>query len=133
MNRARDVREQLEGLMERVEMDITSDSSNSIGIRKAITAGFFYHTARISKGGLYQTVKHSQNVYIHPNSCLFEQVPRWVVYHELVFTTKEYMRQIIEIDNAWLLEVAPHYYKARDIEDTTAKKMPKVPGKASDA
>ena len=50
---------------------------------------------------------------IHPNSSLFEDLPRWVIYHELVFTTKEYMRNTIEIENKWLLEVAPHYYKAR--------------------
>ena len=50
---------------------------------------------------------------IHPNSSLFEDLPRWVIYHELVFTTKEYMRNTIEIENKWLLEVAPHYYKVR--------------------
>lgn len=63
---------------------------------------------------------------MHPNSALFEELPRWLLYHELVFTTKEFMRQIIEIESNWLLEVAPHYYKARDLEDSTNKKMPKV-------
>lgn len=46
MNRARDVREQLVKLMDRVEIVITSDASNGIAIRKAITAGYFYNTAR---------------------------------------------------------------------------------------
>jgi len=68
---------------------------------------------------------------IHPNSSLFEDLPRWVIYHELVFTTKEYMRNTIEIENKWLLEVAPHYYKARELEDSTMKKMPKGKGKAA--
>ena len=27
---------------------------------QAITAGYFYHTARLSKGGHYRTVKHNQ-------------------------------------------------------------------------
>jgi hypothetical protein len=27
---------------------------------QAITAGFFYHTARLSKGGVYKSVKHQQ-------------------------------------------------------------------------
>ncbi|KAL0174804.1 hypothetical protein M9458_030772, partial [Cirrhinus mrigala] len=58
----------------------------------AVTAGYFYHTARLSKGG-YKTVKHQQTVYVHPNSSLFEEQPRWMIYHELVFTTKEFMRQ----------------------------------------
>jgi pre-mRNA-splicing factor ATP-dependent RNA helicase DHX16 len=60
-----------------------------------VTAGFFYHTARLSKNaGQYKTVKHQQTVHIHPNSCLAEDKPRWIIYHELVFTTKEYMRQV---------------------------------------
>ena len=67
---------------------------------------------------------------IHPQSALFEQNPRWVIYFELVFTTKEYMRQVIEIENTWLMEVAPHYYKEKDIEDIATKKMPKGAGKA---
>ncbi len=67
---------------------------------------------------------------IHPNSSLFEDIPRWVVYHQLVFTTKEYMREVIEIESNWLLEVAPHYYKPKELEDSTNKKMPKAMGKA---
>ena len=58
------------------------------------------------QGGNYKTVKHNQQVMIHPNSSLFEDLPRWVIYHELVFTTKEYMRNTIEIENKWLLEVS---------------------------
>ncbi|PFX22231.1 putative pre-mRNA-splicing factor ATP-dependent RNA helicase DHX16 [Stylophora pistillata] len=128
MKRARDVREQLEGLMERVEIEISSNPNDSVPIRKAITSGYFYHTARLSKSGQYRTVKHQQTVMIHPNSSLFQDQPRWVIYHELVFTTKEFMRQIIEIENKWLLEVAPHYYKAKELEDSSSKKMPKTAG-----
>ncbi|XP_034244398.1 pre-mRNA-splicing factor ATP-dependent RNA helicase DHX16 [Thrips palmi] len=129
MKRARDVREQLVGLMERVEIEIASAEGETVNIRKAITAGYFYHIARLSKGGQYKTVKHNQTVMIHPNSMLFEDLPRWILYHELVFTTKEFMRQVIEIESKWLLEVAPHYYKARELEDSTNKKMPKILGK----
>lgn len=92
-------------------------------------------------------MKNKNTVYIHPNSCLFEDRPRWVIYHQLVYTTKEFMRevscslaayfnrltgrfpfQVIEIENTWLLEVAPHYYKQKEVEEQ--KKMPKVVGKA---
>ncbi|XP_074655901.1 pre-mRNA-splicing factor ATP-dependent RNA helicase DHX16-like isoform X2 [Tubulanus polymorphus] len=131
MKRARDVREQLEGLLERVEIELTSnDAQDNISIRKAITAGFFYHTAKLGKTGQYKTVKHMQTVMVHPNSCLYEERPRWIIYHELVFTTKEFMRQVIEIENSWLMEVAPHYYKATELEDGSGKKMPKNTGKA---
>ncbi|CAG7818252.1 unnamed protein product [Allacma fusca] len=131
MKRARDVREQIEGLMQRVEIDIVSNDDTA-QIRKAITAGYFYHTAKLSENGQYKTVKHHQQVMIHPNSSLFEDLCRWLIYHELVFTTKEYMRQTIEIESSWLLEVAPHYYKAKDLEDAKSKKMPKQRGKARD-
>ncbi|KAJ8377931.1 hypothetical protein AAFF_G00249940 [Aldrovandia affinis] len=129
MKRARDVREQLEGLMDRIEVEVCSCQGDSTPIRKAVTAGYFYHTARLSKGG-YKTVKHQQTVYVHPNSSLFEEQPRWIIYHELVFTTKEFMRQVIEIDSGWLLEVAPHYYKSKELEDSSGKKMPRKQGKA---
>ncbi len=112
MKRARDVREQLAGLMERAEVPLLAnpDPSDTVPVRKALTAGFFYHTARLQKSGdSYRTVKHSQTVMIHPSSSLFPrfskrkdaegkevivhegaiELPKWLVYHELVFTTRE--------------------------------------------
>lgn len=35
--------------------------------------------------------------------------------------------QTIEIESKWLVEVAPHYYKDKDIQE---KKMPKMKGKS---
>ena len=132
MSRARDVREQLQSLLERVEIEIKSNPTDNVGIRKALTAGYFYHVAKLSKdGGQYKTIKSHQTVLVHPNSSLFEDKPRWLLYHELVLTTKEYMRQLIEIEPQWLIEVAPHYYKSQEIEDSTTKKMPKQVGKSS--
>lgn len=131
MKRARDIRDQLMGLMERVEIEMVSDAGNVDSIRKAVTAGFFYHTARLQKNGSYKTVKNPQTVHIHPSSGLSEVMPRWVVYHELVLTTKEYMRQVSEIRPEWLVELAPHYYSKREVEDLGAKKMPKGKGKAA--
>ena len=131
LRKARDVREQLEGLMERVELELSSNLGDVDAICKSVTAGFFYHTARLQKSLDYRTVKNSQTVHIHPSSSLHGEQPRWVVYHELVFTTKEFMRQIVEIKSEWLLEVAPHYYKKKDVEDDGAKKMPKAVGKSS--
>lgn len=40
------------------------------------------------------------------------------------------MRQVVEIESKWLIEVAPHYYKAKEIEDSTTVKMPKSKGKS---
>eukprot|EP01122_Echinamoeba_exundans_P012218 TRINITY_DN5056_c0_g1_i1.p1 TRINITY_DN5056_c0_g1~~TRINITY_DN5056_c0_g1_i1.p1 ORF type:complete len:1044 (+),score=244.51 TRINITY_DN5056_c0_g1_i1:328-3132(+) len=129
MSRARDVRDQLVGLLERVEIPLVS-SEDTDSILKCITSGFFYHTAQLQKGGSYKTVKHNQSVQIHPSSSLFQQLPRWMIYHELVFTTKEFMRQVIEIKPEWLVEVAGHYYSAAMIQESQ-KKMPKQTGRAA--
>ena len=133
MKRARDVRDQLAGLMDRVEITLESSGGDSVKIRKAITSGFFYNTARLAgKTGTYKTTKHQQTVHVHPNSCLFEQESpsKCVLYHELVFTTKEFMRTVSVVEAGWLLEVAPHYYQPKDLEDGSAKKMPKTFGRS---
>ncbi|KAI8802521.1 putative pre-mRNA-splicing factor ATP-dependent RNA helicase DHX16 [Cladochytrium replicatum] len=136
MKRARDVRDQLVNLLDRVEVSLVSnpDPGNTIPIRKAITAGYFYNTARLQiSGDSYRTTKHNQTVYIHPQSCLYKaEKPKWILYFELVFTRREYMRQVIEIQSEWLLEVAPHYYKKADVEDEPSKKLPKNKGKRAE-
>ncbi|KAJ2378625.1 hypothetical protein IW150_000686 [Coemansia sp. RSA 2607] len=130
--RARDLRDQIIGLMERVEIipESNPDPSNTDPIRKALTAGFFYNSARLQKSGdCYSTIKRRQTVHIHPSSSLHEDKPKVVVYYELVLTSREFMRQVIEIDAKWLLEVAPHYYKKKDVEEDIKRKMPKIANK----
>lgn len=41
-----------------------------------------------------------------------------------MFTTREYIRIVSEIDIKWLKEIAPHYYNSNDLADE--KKMPKI-------
>jgi hypothetical protein len=95
MKRARDIRDQLEGLVERVEIEICSNASDLDAIKKAITSGmsllgilqcfltmmqllrvcavgFFHHSARLQRDGTYKTVKNPQTVHIHPSSGLSE-------------------------------------------------------------
>jgi pre-mRNA-splicing factor ATP-dependent RNA helicase DHX16 len=118
LTRARDVRDQLAKLCDRVEVTVSTCGSNNImPIQKAITAGFFPNAARLQRGGdSYRTVKNGQTVYLHPSSTLFEVNPRWVIYFELVLTSKEYMRSNMPLQAEWLVEVAPHYYKKKDLE-----------------
>ncbi|KAF9366875.1 hypothetical protein BGX34_003975 [Mortierella sp. NVP85] len=133
MSKARDIRDQMVGLMERTEVPMLSNPnpSDTAPIRKAITSGFFYNAARLNKSGdSYKTVKSSQTVLIHPSSSLYQVNPRWVVYFELVLTSKEFMRVVMEIESDWLKEVAPHYYKDKDLDDDSKKKMPKGQGMA---
>lgn len=52
---------------------------------------------------------------------MFKDQPEWLIYHELVFTTKEYMRNVINVSSEWLLEIAPHYYRESEIEEHKIK------------
>lgn len=127
MCRARDVREQLEKLCDKVEVKLLSDPKDVSSIRKAILAGFFYNVSRISReGGSYRTVKKNQSVFIHPTSALHASTPRWVVFNEIKQTTKEYMRIISEIEPSWLTDVAPLFYDKDEIDEMAKKKMPRM-------
>jgi pre-mRNA-splicing factor ATP-dependent RNA helicase DHX16 len=135
LTRARDVRDQLAKLCDRVEVTLSSSgASNLPPIQKAITAGFFPNAARLQRGGdSYRTVKNGQSVYLHPSSTLFEVNPKWVIYFELVLTSKEYMRSNMPLMPEWLVEAAPHYHKAKDLETLGLdRKMPKGVGKGAE-
>ncbi|KAI8909620.1 pre-mRNA splicing factor [Gorgonomyces haynaldii] len=133
MSRAKSIRDQLVSLMERTEVQLVEneDPENITPIKKAFVSGFFYHTARIQRSGdSYRTIKTQSTVHIHPGSSLHGEAPKWVLYHELVLTSKEFMRSVMDIHPDWLMEAAPHYYKAKELEDGSLRKMPKTQGKS---
>lgn len=37
--------------------------------------------------------------------------PKWIIYHSIVSTDRQYMRNVISIDPSWLREAAPHFYQ----------------------
>lgn len=129
LTRARDVRDQLAKLCERVEVSpSTCGATNLRPIKRAITAGFFPNAARLQRSGdSYRTVKSNATVWVHPSSVLMAVDPpeKMVVYFELVQTTKEYMRSVMPIEAKWLAELAPHFHKKKDVEELEEKKMPK--------
>ncbi|XP_024366678.1 probable pre-mRNA-splicing factor ATP-dependent RNA helicase DEAH5 [Physcomitrium patens] len=114
LRRAQDVRKQLLTIMDRYKLDVVSAGKNFTRIRKAIAAGFFFHAARKDPQEGYRTLVENQPVYIHPSSALFQRQPDWVIYHELVMTTKEYMREVTLMDPKWLVELAPRFFKVAD-------------------
>lgn len=129
LTRARDVRDQLAKLCERVEVaPSTCGSANIEPIKKALTAGFFPNAAKLQRSGdSYRTVKNNTTVWIHPSSVLMKSDPpeKMVIYYELVLTNKEYMRSCMPIKPHWLNEVAPHFHKKKDLEELEERKMPK--------
>lgn len=132
LGRVRDVRDQLAQLCERVEIvpELNRDPSDITPIMKSLCAGYFSNSARMQRGGGYRAIKQNANVHIHPSSCLFKEVPppRYLLYYELVETSKNYMRNVMSIQSEWLMEVAPHYFNREDLGDSDKKKVPKGQG-----
>jgi ATP-dependent RNA helicase DHX8/PRP22 len=127
MKRAQDVRKQLVTIMDRYRLDLISAGKNYKLICKAITAGFFTNAAKKDPQEGYRTLVDQNPVYIHPSSALFNKNPEYVIYHELVLTTKEYMRSIMVIDAKWLTELAPAFFKPADPNKMTrAKRKEKI-------
>ncbi len=100
--------------MDRHKLDMVSCGRQVHKVQKAICSGFFRNAAKKDPQEGYRTLVDSQSVYIHPSSALFQHQPEWVVYHELVMTTKEYMREICAVDPKWLVEFAPAFFKFGD-------------------
>ncbi|XP_034309636.2 ATP-dependent RNA helicase DHX8 [Magallana gigas] len=114
LKRAQDVRKQMLGIMDRHKLDVVSCGKNTARVQKAICSGFFRNAAKKDPQEGYRTLVDSQVVYIHPSSALFNRQPDWVIYHELVLTTKEYMREVTAIDPKWLVEFAPKFFRFSD-------------------
>jgi len=114
MQRAQDIRKQLVAIMDRYRLPIVSCGKNWNLIRKAITSGYFMHAAKRDPKEGYRTLVDGQPVYIHPSSALFNRQPEWIIYHQLVLTSKEYLRECLAIDPRWLPELAPRFFKVAD-------------------
>uniref|UniRef100_A0A673LM80 RNA helicase n=1 Tax=Sinocyclocheilus rhinocerous TaxID=307959 RepID=A0A673LM80_9TELE len=108
LRRAQDIRKQIH------KLDVVSCGKATVRVQKAICSGFFRNAAKKDPQEGYRTLIDQQVVYIHPSSALFNRQPEWVVYHELVLTTKEYMREVTTIDPRWLVEFSPAFFKVSD-------------------
>lgn len=114
MKKVIEIREQLRRTALRLGIVLKSCEGDMLAVRKAVTAGFFANASRLeafSHNGMYKTVRGSQEVYIHPSSVLFRVNPKWVIYHSLVSTDRQYMRNVMTVDPSWLTEAAPHFFQ----------------------
>jgi pre-mRNA-splicing factor ATP-dependent RNA helicase DHX15/PRP43 len=67
------------------------------------------HQAAREGGKQYQTVKDNQLVALHPSTTLSHK-PEWVLYHEFVQTSRNYVRTLTDVRGEWLVDLAPHYF-----------------------
>jgi pre-mRNA-splicing factor ATP-dependent RNA helicase DHX16 len=75
----------------------------------------------------YRAISNSgMTIFIHPSSCLIENRPKWIIYFEIVESSKTYARAVLPISPEWLVEVAPHMHTESSIGKLgDDKKMPK--------
>ncbi|BAM39511.1 DEAD-box family helicase [Theileria orientalis strain Shintoku] len=89
-------------------------------VRRALVTGFFQQVAYRSVRGHYLLVKDNQSVALHPSSTL-QHSPQWVIYHEFIHTSKNYIRTVSDIKGEWLIEIAPHYFSTEDMPNGEVK------------
>jgi ATP-dependent RNA helicase DHX8/PRP22 len=73
--------------------------------RRCIAETLFPHAAMSANGrGAYQPYsgKSHDYVYLHPSTALLQDPPKWVVFHEIMYTSKPYLRNFTVIDFAWI-------------------------------
>lgn len=89
----------------------------AVAIRQIVLSGLFDHVARkvppeearsLKVKNCYRCCSTDDLVFIHPTSSLFSKLPEFVVYHEIMETSKLYMKTLFTIQESWLPRFAPH-------------------------
>eukprot|EP00118_Oscarella_pearsei_P017047 m.167663 g.167663 ORF g.167663 m.167663 type:complete len:1188 (+) comp38938_c0_seq1:44-3607(+) len=116
MKKVREVRAQLKDIMDQQKMDLLSCGNDWDVIRKCICSAYFFQAARLKGIGEYVNCRTGMPCHLHPTSSLFGMgfQPDYVVYHELVMTSKEYMQCVTSVDGEWLAELGPMFYSIKE-------------------
>ncbi len=119
MSRVKEVRQQLG----RIAKDLGLDPQRSCAqaevphdvIRRCLVTALFLNLACLHSDGTYATARNRTTVSIHPSSVLFGRKPKCVIYDEIILTKKCYLRGVSAVEEAWLPELAPQLYRAREL------------------
>jgi pre-mRNA-splicing factor ATP-dependent RNA helicase DHX38/PRP16 len=116
MKKAREVRSQLIDIMKKIKMKYSSCGSNWDILRRCIASAFFQHAARLKGLGEYVNVKTGMPIHLHPTSALYGlgYTADYLVYHELLLTSKEYMMCVTAVDPYWLAEYGSKMYSVKE-------------------
>ncbi|BFZ12702.1 hypothetical protein BsWGS_15741 [Bradybaena similaris] len=116
MRKVREVQSQLREIVEQQKMELISCGTEWDVIRKCICSAYFHQAARLKGLGEYVNTRTGMPCHLHPTSALFGMgyTPDYIVYHELVMTSKEYMQCVTAVDGHWLAELGPMFYSIKD-------------------
>ena len=72
----------------------------------------------------YVNARNGMPANLHPTSALFGMgfTADYVVYHELIMTTKEYMHTATAVDAYWLAELGPMFFSVKVSERLQCKR-----------
>jgi pre-mRNA-splicing factor ATP-dependent RNA helicase DHX38/PRP16 len=84
-------------------------------VRKAVCSGYFINAAKVKGIGDYVNMRTGVASRLHMSSALLclGQIPEYVVYHELVMTSREYMNCVTMVDPHWLAEMGPMFFSIK--------------------
>ncbi|SCZ97689.1 BZ3500_MvSof-1268-A1-R1_Chr4-3g07374 [Microbotryum saponariae] len=118
LSRALSIRTQLKKYLQRFEIPLISCGTDHAKVRRCLTSGYFRNCARVQPDGTYRSVRENALLHVHPSSVMFTRTPLtpYVIYHEVIETTKRFMRDVTSIEVEWLTELAPHYYSFKKTE-----------------
>ncbi|KAF1774002.1 P-loop containing nucleoside triphosphate hydrolase [Phytophthora cactorum] len=97
--------------------DEAEDKARSATIRKCLVSGYFANAAKLHADGVYRTLRDQRPVQLHPTSVYYHMgtLPDWVIFHQSVLTTEEFVRDVSRIDPRWLVDLAPDFYRTKDV------------------
>ncbi|ORX44253.1 DUF1605-domain-containing protein [Hesseltinella vesiculosa] len=135
MRKAREVRSQLLDIMKALKMPYSSCSTDWDVIRKCICSAYFHQAARVKGIGEYINCRSGMKCHLHPTSALYGAgfTPDYVVYHELVMTSKEYMQCVTAVDPFWLAEMGPMFFSIRDKDRNYGQKEKRLANRATES
>lgn len=115
LRKVREVRSQLMDIAKELGFKITSCDYNYDLVRKAICSGYFINASKVKGMGDYVNLRTGMPCKLHPSSSLFSlgYIPEYVVYHELIMTSKEYMNCVTTVDPYWLAELGPMFFSVK--------------------
>lgn len=116
LRRAKEIREQLQDIMKVQQLELKSCGYDWDIIRKCICSGYFHQAAKVKGLGEYINLRTSVTVQLHPTSALYGlgYLPDYVVYHELILTSKEYMSCVTSVDPHWLADLGAVFYSIKE-------------------
>ncbi|XP_061658731.1 ATP-dependent RNA helicase DHX33 [Syngnathoides biaculeatus] len=110
MGLVKDVQGQLREICLKLNLKLESCGADTGKVRQCLAHGMFINAAELQPDGSYLALDTHQSVAIHPSSVLFQAKPAYVVFNELLHTSRCYMRDLCLVDADWLLNAAPEYF-----------------------